>query len=188
MDVLNELAESNPCQGRRHFPLCLHYLVSNSRFCDCCYLCYADVCDVSQHRHSLQGQQHPSSAVEARVQVGAVEAGNLLAGSVPHDDLAIVAPPRDHFRLQGVALEAEHLIRGLQNQLGVDWISEIPNEHCVGGWSAAQGVHALIEGLRVGACHRHHTLQWHNDKLLPLYTRAFMTGKKPVRSSNAGCP
>jgi len=118
-----------------------------------------------------------------------VEAGNLLAGSVPHDDLPIVASPCDHFRLQGVALEAEHLIWGLQNQLGVDWIPEVPDEHCMGCWSAAQGVHTLIEGLWVSACHRHHTLQWHNGKLLPLYSTASMNGKSlPNVETHFCCP
>ena len=115
---------------------------------------------------------------------GRSSGGNLLAGSVPHDDLAIVAPSCDHFRLHGVALEAEHLIRGLQNQLRMDWIPEVPDEHCMGGWSAAQGIHTLVEGLWVSACHCHHTLQWRNGKMLPLHSRAFTTDKSLTHLPN----
>jgi len=50
----------------------------------------------------------------------------------------------------------------------------------MGGWSTAQGIHTLVEGLWVSACHCHHTLQQQNNKLLPMHIRAAMTGKSLV--------
>lgn len=55
------------------------------------------------------------------------KASDLLAGSVPHDDLAIVASSCDDLWLQGIALKAKYFVWGLQNKLGMDRIPEVPD-------------------------------------------------------------
>lgn len=92
-------------------------------------------CDALDGGHYLQWRLDQSHWKQT--QAGAAEAGNLLAGSVPHDDLAVVATPRDDLRLQGVALEAEHLVWGLQDKLGMDGVPEVPHQHSMRGCSSS---------------------------------------------------
>ncbi|KAA6417314.1 MAG: hypothetical protein FRX49_12702 [Trebouxia sp. A1-2] len=80
---------------------------------------------------SLEALPSSPAGLEAKVQEGAVEAGHLLPGSVPHDDLAIVAPPRDHFRLQrntsyGDSRISSGWIGSRKFQMSTAWDAEPP--------------------------------------------------------------
>ena len=58
---------------------------------------------------------------------------DLFICSVPHNDLAIVAASSDNLRLQRIALEAEDLIGRFQDELRLNWIPKVPDQHSMWG-------------------------------------------------------